>query len=173
MGPRGAGCRARSGQDSTVTQGEGWARVLCCICTRSLSPSFPPGSGCVAAGPGSGTREALRNLLLLHKGCVDVPGQPLLLGWVLSTAEGAITTAACAQLTPEQERIPGGDQESSMGKFMERLGHKSLPGHSGLHAHPAAHHHQKEKGSFASSASPFHLSPLRADDELLDNSHGS
>lgn len=125
---------------------------LGCSCTRSLSPSFPPGagrSGCccghVAAVPRSGAREALRNLLLLHKGCVDVPGRPLralcaatqrrpfpletspgvapgpgcLRAWSsdAGTAEGLVTKATCSQLTPE----PEGDgsrwqQESLMAK---------------------------------------------------------
>lgn len=142
-----------------VTQGKGWPTISCCRSGHSAAaapvpfpPPSPPGagrSGCccghVAAVPRSGAREALRNLLLLHKGCVDVPGRPLralcaatqrrpfpletspgvapgpgcLRPWSsdAGTAEGLVTKATCSQLTPE----PEGDgsrwqQESLMAK---------------------------------------------------------
>lgn len=89
--PRALTARGRSGQASAqagVTQGKDWLTIFCCGSAQPAASApvpFPPPSplgagqsGCccghVAAVPKCGAREALRNLLLLHRGCVNVPG---------------------------------------------------------------------------------------------------
>lgn len=143
-------CRRRSGQGSARTGSPRGkvgqprpAQVTGLQLQPFPFPLLPPQSGVKRMlWPRSGAREALRNLLLLHRGCVDVPGRPLralsaaaqrrpfpwdtssLPGPLLTravpdagTAEGLVTKATCSRLTPEPE---GGDsrwqQESSMVK---------------------------------------------------------
>lgn len=124
--PRGGAGRARLRR---VTPGEGWPTPPAAPGSLGPSRSLRPArgrSGCccghVAAVPRSGAREALRNLLLLHRGGADVAGRPLrapsaalgsspslghLPRWVLARrgwgwhGHRLVTNATCSRLTPE------------------------------------------------------------------------